>query len=60
MPNVSLCTRKGLHGNEPVESREPVREFRVTCLCSSLLFDAQMRCYAVPPSRSRLKRFVYN
>jgi hypothetical protein len=59
--NISLCTRKGLwNGSEPVESHERAREFRVTCLCSSVLLDAQVRCYAVPPGRSRLKRFAYN
>jgi hypothetical protein len=61
MPNISLCTGKGLsNGNQPVESRERVREFRVNCRYSAVLFDAQMRCYAVPPGRSRLKRFAYN
>jgi len=33
MPNISLCTRKGLwNGSDQLESRERVREFRVTCL----------------------------
>jgi len=49
--NLSLYTRKGLwNGSEPVESRERVRESRVTCRCSSVLFDAQVRCYAVRPA----------
>src|SRR6266702_4654562 len=47
-------------GNQPVGSRERACAFRVTCLCSSVLFDAQMRCYAVPPGRSRLKRCAHN
>jgi hypothetical protein len=47
-------------GSEPVESRERVRELRVTCLRSLVLFDAQVRCYGRPPGRSRLRRFAYN
>jgi len=32
-----------LHGKKPAG----VREFRVTCLCCLVLFDAQVHCYAV-------------
>src|ERR1700736_4222953 len=55
-----LHKERSVERNELVESRERVREFSVTCLCSSVLFDAQVRCYAVPPGRSGLKRFAYN
>jgi hypothetical protein len=39
---------------DPVERPKSAREFRVTCLCSRVLFDAQMRCCAVRSGRSTI------
>jgi hypothetical protein len=36
------------------------REFRVILLCPTVLFGAQVACYAVPSSRFVVKRCAYN